>query len=149
MTDEAWYMFEIIHYISSRKEIISVTIRGSRDGGTSYVVILIIIIAVFRISTRVVITVGIIINIIFGIVIIVDGNIVAEAKAPLAIVIFCFVFGCRIRLASGVGTVIIRLRRIMIVALEIIINVVFGIVIAVVVENLQYNFIWMADKTWS
>ena len=50
-------------------------------------------------------------------------------------------FGCSIRLASGGGTVIIRLgrmvilRRMMIVAFEINIDIVFGIEIAVVVVN--------------
>ena len=118
-------MFDIIHSISSRRGIISVAIRRSGDGGTKHVAILIVIIVVFRITTRVVVIVGIIINVVFGIVIIVGGNIVVEAKAPLAIVILCFVFGCSIRLASGGGTVIIRLRKIMIVAFEIISNIVF------------------------
>ena len=86
----------IILIISSRRGIISVAIgeRGSR--GTNVVTICIVIIVVFRISTRVVVVVavGIIVNVIFGIVIIVDGNI--------AIVIFGVAFGCG-RLASGRG----------------------------------------------
>jgi len=58
----------------------------------------------------------------------------AAAVAPLVIIIFGVAFGCsiKVRLASGGGTVIIRLRRMMIVAFEIIIDVVFGIEIAVI-----------------
>ena len=58
----------------------------------------------------------------------------AAAEAPLVIVIFGVAFGCSIRLASGEGTVIIRSRKkMMIVAIKIIIDVVFGIEIVVVV----------------
>ena len=86
--------------ISSRRSIVSVAIRGSE--GTDFVAIHIVIIVVFRIRIRVVVvTVGIIIDVIFGIVIIVHGNTTAAAKAPLVIVIVGVVFGCRIRLASG------------------------------------------------
>ena len=60
----------------------------------------------------------------------------ATAKATFVIVIFGVVFGCsiKIRLASSEGTVIIFLRKkMMIIAFEIIIDDVFGIGIAVVV----------------
>ena len=81
----------------------------------------------------IVVTVGIIIDVIFGIFIfVIDGNIMAAAKPPLVIVIFGVAFGCSIKLASGGGTVIICLRK-MIVAFEFIIDVVFGIEIAVIV----------------
>ena len=95
--------------------------------GTNKVAILIIIVVVFRISTRfVVVAVGIIIDVIFGFFVIGinDGVIIAGVT-----------FGCRVR-ASGEGTVIIRSKmkkKMMIVAFEIIIYVAFGEVISVVV----------------
>ena len=86
-----------------------------------------VLLSLLRISTRVVVVVAvrIIVNVIFGIVIIIDG-----------IIIFGVAFGCGIRLASGKdqGTVIIHLKRRMIVAVEIIISVVFGIII-IIIEN--------------
>ena len=94
---------DIILVISSRRGIISVAIGGRGSGGTDFVTILIVIIVVFRISTKVVVAVGIIIDVIFGTVIIVDGNIMAEAEAPLVIVIFGVAFGCVSKLASGRG----------------------------------------------
>jgi len=96
---------DIILIISSRRGIISVAIGGRGSRGTNEVTIRIVIIVVFRISTKfvvvVVVTVGIIIDVIFGIFIIVDGNIVAAAKAPLFIVIVGVAFGRSIRIASG------------------------------------------------
>ena len=80
--------------------------------------------------TVVAVVVGIIIVLVFGFfVIIIENNVMATTKASLVIVIFGVVFGCsiKVRLASGEGTVIICLRKkMMIVAFEIIINVVFG-----------------------
>ena len=135
---KTWSMHHIILVISSRRGIISITIGEKGSGGTNEVTILIFLIVIFRISTKVVVAAGIIINVIFGIVIIVDGNIMAEAEAPLVIIIFCVVFGCSIKVrlifGRGWGTIIIRSRKKMkMVAFEIVIDVVFGIVIAVVV----------------
>ena len=126
---KTWLSHHIVLVISSRRGIISVAIRGRGSGGTNKVTILIVIIVVFRISTKVVIAVGIIIDVIFRIVIIVDGNIMAAAEAPLVIIIFGVAFDCsiKVRLASGRGwgTVIICLRKKMqIVAFEIVIDVV-------------------------
>ena len=127
MTDK--FRTDIILVISSRRGIISVAIGGRGSRGTNEVTIRIVIIVVFRISTTivvVVVAVGIIIDVIFGFFVIGinDGVILGVA----------FGCSCRVR-ASGKGTVIIRSRvkKMMIVAFEIIINVVFGIVIAVVV----------------
>ena len=127
----------IILVNSSRRGIISVAIGGSGSRGTYEVTILIVIIVGIRISTTVVVVVvvvavGIIIDVIFGFFVIGinDG------------VIFGFAFGCSIKImfASGKGTVIIRSRvkKMLIVAFEIIIDVVFGrIVIVVVVVNCE------------
>jgi len=49
----------------------------------------------------------------------------AAAKPPLVIVIFGVAFGCSIGLFSDGGTVVIHLRRMMIVVFEVIIDVVF------------------------
>ena len=115
----------IILVISSRRGIISVAIGGRGSGGTNEVTILIVIIVVFRISTRFVVAVGIIITVDFGFLIGINDGV---------IVIFGVVFGCSIKIwfAFVEGTVIIRSRmkkKMMIVAFEIIIDVVFGIVI--------------------
>ena len=62
---------DIILVISSRRCIISVAIRGRGSVGTNEVTILIVIIVFFRISsTVVVVAVGIIIDVIFGFVVI-------------------------------------------------------------------------------
>ena len=123
MTDK-FRTYHIILVISSRRGIISVAIGGRGSRGTNEIAIRIVIIVVFRISTTIVVAVGIIIDIIFGTVIIVDGKIMAEAEAPFAIVILGVAFGCS-RLASGEGTVMSHLKSRMVVAFEIIINVVF------------------------
>jgi len=73
MTDK-FRTHHIILVNSSRRGIISVAIGGSGSRGTDFVTILIVIIVVFRISTKVVVAVGIIIDVIFGTVIIVDGR---------------------------------------------------------------------------
>jgi len=117
---------DIILIISSRRGIISVAIGGSGSRGTNEVTILIVIIVVFRISTKVVVAVGIIIDVIFGFFFVIVG--------PLVVGLVGVAFGCSIRLASGGGTVIIRLRRMKIGAFETIVNVVFGIVIVGVVN---------------
>ena len=103
MADKFW-THHIILVISSRRGIISVAIGGRGIGGTDFVTILIVIIVVFRISTKVVVAVGIIIDVIFGTVIIVDGKI-TEAEAPLVIIIVGVLVGrsIKIRLASGRG----------------------------------------------
>ena len=134
MVDKVWPHHIIL--VISRRGIISFPIRGRGSRGTNEVNILIVIIIVFRISTKVVVDVGIIIVVVFRIIIVVDGNVVVAAKAPLDIVIFGVVFSYSIRLASsrGRGTVIIRLRKEMkMVTFEIIINVVFGNLIAAIV----------------
>jgi len=123
---------DIILIISSRRGIISVAIGGSGSRGTNEVTILIVIIVVFRISTKVVVAVGIIIDVIFGF--FVNG---IDASVILGVS-----FGCSIRLASGEGTVIIRSKmkkKMMIVAFEIIIDVVFGriVIVVVVVVNCE------------
>ena len=128
---------DIILIISSRRGIISVAIGGRGSRGTYEVTIRIVIIVVFRISTTVVVVVvavGIIIDVIFGFFVIGinDGVIVISGVA----------FSCRVR-ASGKGTVIIRSKmkkKMMIVAFEIIIDVVFGrivIVVVIVVVNCE------------
>ena len=102
-----------------------------------------------------VVVVGIIINVVFGIVVVfvvivncedstLSGRTTAvgiiivrdKAKGPIIVGIAFF---CSIRLASDGGTVIIRLRRMMIVAFEIIIDVVFGriVIVVVVVVNCE------------
>ena len=123
----------IILVISSRRGIISVAIEGRGNRGTDEVTILIVIVVVFKISTRVVVAVGIIIDVIFGFFVIGinDGVIVISGVA----------FSCRVR-ASGGGTVIIRSKmkkKMMIVAFEIIIDVVFGriVIVVVVVVNCE------------
>jgi len=116
---------DIILIISSRRGIISVAIGGSGSRGTYEVTILIVIIVVFRISTKVVVAVGIIIDVIFGFFVIGinDGVIVIFGVA--------FGYSIKIRIASGEGTVIIhsRMKKMMIVAFEVIINVIFRILI--------------------
>ena len=118
------FLTDIILIISSRRGIISVAIGGNGIGSTDFVAIHIVIIVVFRNSTIVLVTVGIIIDVIFGIVIIVDGNIIVGVA-----------FGRSIRLASvwDTAVMIIFQRNIMVIVVGIIINVVFGIVIFVVV----------------
>ena len=125
MTDK-FRTHHIILVISSSRGIISVAIGGSGSRGTYEVTIRIVIIVVFRISTTVVVVAfGIIIDVIFGFFVIGINDSV--------IVIFGIAFGysIKIRIASGEGTVIIhsRMKKMMIVAFEIIINVIFGIVI--------------------
>ena len=131
----------IILVISSRRGIISVAIGGSGSRGTDFVAIHIVIIVVFRSSTRVVmiVTVGIIIVVVFGFVVIITFSFLDDAAAIMDTTIVVsfivgFAFGCRVIRASGWGTVIIHLEKgMMMVAFEIIIDVVFGIVIAVIV----------------
>ena len=66
MADKFW-THHIILVISSRRGIISVAIRGSGSRGTNEVTIIIVIIVFFKISTTVVVVaVGIIIDVIFG-----------------------------------------------------------------------------------
>ena len=117
----------IIYIISFRRCKISAAIKGSVVAGTNKFTILIAIIVVFRISTTVVAAVGIIIIVDFGFLIGINDSV---------IIIFGVAFGCsiKIRIASGEGTIIIhsRMKKMMIVAFEIIINVIFGIGIAVV-----------------
>ena len=82
---------DIILVISSRRGIISVAIGGSGSESTDFIAIHIVIIVVFRISTTIVVTKGIIISVDFGFfVIIIDDG-----------VVFGVAFGCSIRLASG------------------------------------------------
>ena len=103
MADKFWT--DIILIISSRRGIISVAIGGRGSRGTYEVTIRIVIVVVFRISTTVVVVAfGIIIDVIFGTVIIVDGKI-TEAEAPLVIIIVGVLVGrsIKIRLASGRG----------------------------------------------
>ena len=64
MTDK--FRTDIILIISSRRGNISVAIGGRRSRGTNEVTISIVIIVVFRISTPVVLAVGIIIVVVFG-----------------------------------------------------------------------------------
>ena len=112
---------DIILIISSRRGIISVAIGGRGIGGTNEVTVLIVIIVFFRNST-IVVTVGIIVVVVFGF--FVFGFLDDQ-----------FAFGRRVIRASGWGwgTVIIHLEKgMMMVAFEIIIDVVFGIVIVVV-----------------
>ena len=96
---------DIILIISSRRGIISVAIKGRGSRGTNEVTILIVVIVVVRVSTTVVVAVGIIIDVIFGTVMIVDGNIMTEAEAPLVIIIVGVAVGrsIKIRLASSRG----------------------------------------------
>ena len=110
---------------------------GIENGGrgTDYVAIRIVIIVVFRSSTRVgLVAVEIIIKVVFGLVVIVNGNIMAAAGVPLVVVVVIFgvTFSCSIKLASGWGTFIV-FGKIMVVAFEIIINVVFGFIIIIIV----------------
>ena len=121
---------DIILIISSRRGIVSVAIGGRGIGGTNEVTVLIVIIVFFRNSTIVVVAAGIVIGVVFGIISIVDGNIIVGVA-----------FGRSIRLASGWDTavVIILERNIMVVVVGIIINVVFGIVIFVVVVVVVVN----------
>ena len=56
MTDKFWA--DIILVISSRRGIISVAIGGRGSRGTNVVTIRIVIIVVFRISTRVIVVAG-------------------------------------------------------------------------------------------
>ena len=131
---------DIILIISSKRGIIIVAIGGSGGRGTNKVTILHVIIVVFRISTTVVVVaIGIIIDVVFGFVVIITFGFLDDAVAIMDTTIVVsfivgFAFGCRVIRASGWGTVIIHLRKeMMIVAFEIIISVVFGIVIVVVV----------------
>ena len=132
----------IVLVISSRRGIISVAIGGSGSRGTYEVTILIVIIVVFRISTTVVVVaVGIIIDVIFGFFVIGinDGVIVISGVA----------FSCRVR-ASGEGTVIIRSKmkkKMMIVAFEIIIDVVFGRIVIVVVVVVNCKDSTLSSRT--
>ena len=123
---------DIIVVITSRRGIISVAIRGSGSRGTNEVTILIVIIVFFKISTTVVVVaVGIIIDVIFGFFVIgINDSVVISGVA----------FSCRVR-AFSKGTVIIRSRvkKMMIVAFEIIIDVVFGRIVIVVVVNCEDN----------
>ena len=79
---------------------------------------------------------GTIIIVVFGFfVIVIQGNTMAIAEAPLVIIIFVVAFGCSIRLAYGGDTAVIIFakRKIDVVAFRIIRDIVFGIIIAVVV----------------
>ena len=125
MAYKTWPAHHIILVISPRRRgVISVSIGGRESGGTNEVTIQIVIIVVFRISTTIVVAKGIIISVDFGFfIIVIDDGVVG------------FAFGCRIR-PSGEGTVTIcskMKKKMMIVAFEIMINVVSGIVLVVVI----------------
>jgi len=77
--------------VISRRGIIRVAIEKRGSGGTNEVIVHIVIIVVFRISTTIVVAKGIIIIVVFGsfVIGIYDG------------VIFGVAFGCIIRLASS------------------------------------------------
>ena len=119
--------------------IISVAIGGKGSGGTNEVAILIVIIVILRISTKVVVAKGIIISVDFGFVFVsfacLDDAVAMMDTFNISVIVGS-VFGCRVMCASdwGWGTVLIHLRKeMMIVTFEIVIYVVFVIVIAVVV----------------